>query len=398
MNVAFFRLPLSSLIMAASCLVACSGGSSASSNGTSDGSVSNVASDGAADGGVGRSGDASTPGNADGGGTPPPADGGGCTSATIVCNGVCLAAGQSAGGCTALVAGLDSRAMTVAAGYVYYDVSGAVWRVPTTGGTPTSFATAAPYIEAMIADSTNLYLTAAGSAASNAVVGYAPLAGGAFKTLDTTTTGTPQIGGIALDAANVYWIESPLYSGTPPAIYKVPVAGGSTASPIGKAQDPVAIAVDSTNVYWADSNTGVVWGTPTATAGTIPLGDAGANAGGAVDLFTTPVNLVPSDFAVDPNYLYWADGNTLSRWPKDGGATENLANDYAGALALDGTNIYALTELGQILRYDMVAMSGKVLATVPGRAIGAITVDAINVYVLAAPLGMGIAGIVRVAK
>ena len=75
-----------------------------------------------------------------------------------------------------------------------------------------------------------------------------------------------------------------------------------------------------------------------------------------------------------------------------------LANDYAAVIALDGTVVYTLTEFGQIVRFDTVAMSGEVLASVPSRSVGAIGIDATNVYVLLAPLGEEIAGIVRVAK
>jgi hypothetical protein len=376
-------------------LVACSSGGKESSGGPNDGSTENIAMDGTTEGDAGPSGDGSTATLGDGGPTPP-ADGGACPGATTLCNDLCLAAGQTASGCTVLVAGIDSRTIAVAGGYVYYDVSPAVWRVPTTGGTPASFVSAAQYIEAITTDSTNLYVTASGSG-TNAVVGYAPLAGGAFKTLDDSTRGDPQIGGIAVDATHVYWVESPIYSGYSAAVYKVAIAGDAGAIAIGNAQDPVAIAVDSTDVYWADSNTAIVWATPTATAGTIPFGDAGPDAGGATELFSTAINNVPAAFAVDSNYLYWGDDNTLSRWPKDGGAVQVLANDSAAALVLDGTVVYTLTEFGEIVRYDTVAMTSQVLATVADRSVGAIGIDATNVYVLLAPYGQG-AGIVRVAK
>jgi hypothetical protein len=344
-----------------------------------------------------------TPG-ADGGndamGTAPTSNGT-CPAATVLCNGYCLAAGQSSSGCTALVAGLDSEALAVAAGYVYYPVAGAVWRVPTGGGAPAKFVDAAQYTSAMAVDSTNLYLTGSASDGST-IVGYAPLAGGSFKKLQGKDNGSTQIGGIAVDSSYVYWTETPGLDGTQPAIFRIAIAGGNTVD-IGNGTAPDAIAVDSQYVYWSDN--AVIWKTALATAGTIPLGDAGANAGGAVEVYSTFVGYGAVSLAPASGYLYWGDDNELMGLAanSDGGAAQTLASDGAESLVLDGADIYMTTTGGQVVRYQTTSATSQVLAAIPAELPNLVSctlvVDAANVYVLIAPLGEGgLHGIVRISK
>jgi hypothetical protein len=330
-----------------------------------------------------------------------PTSNGTCPAATVLCNGYCLAAGQSSGGCTALVTGLDSEALAVAAGYVYYPVSGAVWRVPTGGGAPAKFVDAAQYTSAMAVDSTNLYLTGSASDGST-IVGYAPLAGGSFKKLQGKDNGSTQIGGIAVDSSHVYWTEMPDLDGTQPAIFRIAIAGGSTVE-IGNGTAPDAIAVDSQYLYWSDN--AVIWKTALATAGTIPLGDAGANAGGAVEVYSAFSGYGAVSLAPASGYLYWGDDNELMGLGtnSDGGAVQTLASDGAESLVLDGTDIYLTTTGGQVVRYQTTSATSQVLAAIPAELPNLVSctlvVDAANVYVLIAPLGEGgLHGIVRISK
>jgi hypothetical protein len=329
-----------------------------------------------------------------------PTSNGTCPAATVICNGYCLAAGQSSSGCTALVAGLDSEALAVAAGYVYYPVAGAVWRVPTGGGAPAKFVDAAQYTSAMAVDSTNLYLTGSASDGST-IVGYAPLAGGAFKKLQGKDNGSTQIGGIAVDSSYVYWTEMPGLDGTQPAIFRIAIAGGNTVD-IGNGTAPDAIAVDSQYVYWSDN--AVIWKTALATAGTIPLGDA-ANAGGAVELYSGSSGYGAVSLAPASGDLYWGDDNELMvvGTNSDGGAAQTLASDGAESLVLDGADIYMTTTGGQVVRYQTTSATSQVLAAIPAELPNLVSctlvVDAANVYVLIAPLGEGgLHGIVRISK
>jgi hypothetical protein len=329
-----------------------------------------------------------------------PAADGTCPATTVLCNGYCLAAGQSSSGCTALVAGLDSEALAVAGGYLYYPVAGAVWRVPTGGGTPAKFVDAAQYTAAMAVDSTNLYLTGSASDGST-IVGYAPLAGGSFKKLQGRDNGSTQIGGITVDSSYVYWTEMPGLDGTQPAIFRIAIAGGNTVD-IGNGTAPDAIAVDSQYVYWSDS--AVVWKTALATAGTIPLGDAGANAGGAVEVYSASSGYGAVSLAPASGYLYWGDDNELMglETTSAGGAAQILASNGAESLILDGADIYMTTTSGQVVRYQTTGATSQVLAAIPAELPNLVSctlvVDAANVYVLIAPLGEGLHGIVRISK
>jgi len=60
---------------------------------------------------------------------------------------------------------------------------------------------------------------------------------------------------IAVDAANVYWIEG-LGS-----VRKVPIAGGTPVTLAAAPVLPGGIAVDATSVYWTDTANGNVYKT-----------------------------------------------------------------------------------------------------------------------------------------
>ncbi|HVV53418.1 MAG TPA: hypothetical protein VHO06_27420 [Polyangia bacterium] len=334
--------------------------------------------------------DAST--SADG---PVMASTGTCPASTVVCNGYCLATGQSAAGCQALVAGVPAQTMTVTAGYVYYDAPSAIWRVPAGGGTPMKFVTAPQFVYALAADANNLYLTGEGT--DGTVIDYVPLTGGTLQILHGGDQGDPPFGGIALDGTHVYWLEEPISDGAHPAIFQVPIAGGPVVT-VGVAATPTALAIDTHDVYWVDSSR--VWRRPLATLGTTSL-DAGPAAGGPIELLNAPINEAPTGLASDGSYLYYVDGSALARLPADGAdgsAGDSLATYDGATLILDGTDVYFTTLLGQLVRYRISDATSEVLATFASGAAGPIAADANSVYLLLTPIGENIHGVVRIAK
>jgi hypothetical protein len=69
---------------------------------------------------------------------------------------------------------------------------------------------------------------------------------------------------IAVDSTNVYWVTlgsniTPPFNGT---VMKVPTAGGTPISLASGTNDTRAIAIDGTNVYWVDRAGGTVMKTP----------------------------------------------------------------------------------------------------------------------------------------
>ena len=112
---------------------------------------------------------------------------------------------------------------------------------------------------------------------------------------------------IAVDSTSVYWTNAASASTGPAGtVMKVPITGGTNPTILASAQDrPYAIAVDSTTVYWLNSGTylvsngavmkvPIIGGTPTTLA-------SGQNG--------------PTAVAVDAASVYWTNinGNTVMK-------------------------------------------------------------------------------------
>jgi hypothetical protein len=132
-----------------------------------------------------------------------------------------------------------------------------------------------------------------------------PLAGGTATTV-ATLTGAP--GALAIDANNAYWVDdndqAPDGGEPAGAVKQVPLSGGTvTTLAVGTGLtdltvgDPVALAVDTNNVYWVNyGNASVVsmpigGGTPTTLAEEPAMGDE--------------TRFEPTAIAVDGTSVYW---------------------------------------------------------------------------------------------
>jgi hypothetical protein len=120
---------------------------------------------------------------------------------------------------------------------------------------------------------------------------------------------------IAVDSTNVYWAVAPLRNGlaTTGAVLKAPKTGGTTTT-LASGVDPGAMVIDSTSVYFSDVGA--------ATLDKVPIG------GGTVS--TLWANSSPTDpnvpsragaLAVQGDELYWVDGGSsrVLKVPTSGG-------------------------------------------------------------------------------
>jgi sugar lactone lactonase YvrE len=139
---------------------------------------------------------------------------------------------------------------------------------------------------------------------------------------------------------------------------------------------PYGIAVDSRNVYWANSDFGGQQGTAVKVA----LG------GGAVQTLLSN-QLMPQDVALDATDLYVANyvgGNgTIVRVPLDGSAPTTFGTGgQPSGIAVEGTNVYwADISRGWILEADLALDVGSVMTLASGQnEPGEIAVDGASVY------------------
>ena len=130
-----------------------------------------------------------------------------------------------------------------------------------------------------------------------------PLGGGASTTLATGHV----VFGVAVDATNVYWAES--NNGT---IMKVPVGGGKATILASGLEDAYQIAIDDTDIF-------VTTGFHASSPGSGSVAKVAKN-GGAVTVLATGQNQ-PSGIAVDATSVYWT---TLANESPRGGTVMKL--------------------------------------------------------------------------
>jgi hypothetical protein len=191
------------------------------------------------------------------------------------------------------------------------------------------------------------------------------LNGGSTTTL---ATGTFFAGGIAVNATSVYWGTYGYISGgsgTAGTVNVVPLAGGAKTT-LAYTTDPYSVAVDAISVYWNYP----VERMPLGGGATVTLAASGAN-----QSFSTQT------IAVDASNVYWADPSTgtVNRVPTGGGTPTTLANAQPRGIALDAANVYWTDGTGAIMKVSLGGGSPTTLATGQTNAFG-IAVDSTSVY------------------
>ncbi len=191
--------------------------------------------------------------------------------------------------------------------YAYYWTDGddlALYRVAIAGGAPQVVAKMAlpssggvPTFAGLGVDASYVYWTL--NLNTDGVVARAPLAGGAIQTLSTQTLDNEQYFGCVVGASDVYWLSDATSTGEY-TIYSVPLAGGtrkqlaSAPSNDGTIVAPVlpsGFASDGKSLFWSSLQAVV----------SIPI------AGGAVGtVAVTPLQGAPVALAADSSGVYWA--------------------------------------------------------------------------------------------
>ena len=165
---------------------------------------------------------------------------------------------------------------------------GTILKVPVAGGALTTLASGQSYPRFVAINGTSIFWTDQGSGD----VVTAPLGGGIATTLVSNSSSEPY--GIAIDSTNVYWADTYYPGATPFAIMKAQLDGSNVMTIASGLQNPQEITVVSGQVYWTDLNAGTV---------TLALPDGG---GGPV----AAGQPAPYGIAADESGVYWVNNNT----------------------------------------------------------------------------------------
>jgi hypothetical protein len=186
--------------------------------------------------------------------------------------------------------------------------SGSIKSVHLDGSSPTTILSGSGNPLAIAVDDTNIYWThydvcppdstgACGAPVSSVV--KLPVAGGAPVTLASSPVGF----GIALDAANVYWVATSTGD-----IMKVPKDGGTPTTLASGQSTPADVVVDSADVYWANL-------APSTATGSLNK----VSASGGDTTMLAAGQSEPGHLAVDATSVYWTNttaGTVMRLTPK----------------------------------------------------------------------------------
>jgi len=163
------------------------------------------------------------------------------------------------------------------------------------------------------------------------ILGSVAPGGGNPSTLASSQGG---VGGIALDAINVYWADSG--SGT---VMMLPLDGGTPTTLASGQATPFGVAVDGDNVYWTNcGNNPCEYGS----GGSIMKCAIGGCGGAPTTLAAGQGS--PPNIAVRAGVVYWPNysGAAVMSVPASGGAPATLAAGLGSPwdIAVDGTSVY----------------------------------------------------------
>jgi sugar lactone lactonase YvrE len=247
--------------------------------------------------------------------------------------------------------------------------------MPLAGGAPVLLADQQSLPHGLAVDGSFIYwLNTDGS------VMKAPIAGGAWTELATGPVAQLfQSGdrGLALDADNVYWVNAATGQ-SDGQVLKVAKKGGKVTVLVSGEFHPVAVAVDSVNVYY----TTLGWGprdAPTATGRVlkVPVN------GGAPTVIASDQSS-PTALSVDASNVYWANffGNGIMAAAIAAGAPVMLtsAPGTLKDLAVDSEHVYFVND-NVIMRVLLAGGASAALGSAPGNlAPFSIAFDCNHVY------------------
>jgi hypothetical protein len=161
---------------------------------------------------------------------------------------------------------------------------GTILSVPISGGAPETIATGQSIIGGPLVSGNLLFWSTSTS------VREAPVGGGTTESLGTGSN----LRGLAVDATSAYWTDAG--EGGDGVVMKAAIGGGTPQTIASGLSAPMAVAVDTTSVYWIDITDDAV------VSASIEGGD--------------PITLVrgagvdaTSSLAVDSSRLYWTTGS-----------------------------------------------------------------------------------------
>jgi len=215
---------------------------------------------------------------------------------------------------------------------------GAVWRVPSSGGTPTMLVQGLDRPGRVAVTGASMYwIESWETHADDGRVVKAPLDGSSMDILASAQNGPF---GLALGGGYVVWTTSGFVDSVRGTIWVAPV-GSEVVDGVSVGQNmPVGVAIGGTNAFWADEGDPNV-----ANSGSIMKKPLDPNA--AADPVTLASGGAPQGIAVDGTYAYWTDSQaqTVNRVPIAGGAPTTVAAQQVAplAIAVDDKSVYWTT-------------------------------------------------------
>jgi hypothetical protein len=210
--------------------------------------------------------------------------------------------------------------------------------VPVGGGTTATVASNAP--EGVAVDANNVYWAAGPATPNSGAIMKMPKSGGTPVAL---ASGLASPLGIAVNSTSVFWTDF-----TNGLIMSVPIAGGAPVTVASNQSRPFAIAADNTSVYWNNDDTSPQF-TGNGSVMKAPVG------GGAPVTLASAQRISRGAIAIDGQSVYWVasvdnagSSGEIMKVPLGGGAATSIVPSGAEVygMAVDRSAVYYVTLAG----------------------------------------------------